>query len=155
MKRTGLTVLLVLALSWVAFAQQPNKSAGMRRANQSTASALEGLIRQAWQYWKDKNKEAFAKIVADDVIQVEDNGRGPRDKQATLADMESEDIHKYLLSDFKFTPLGAGAALETYKAVVDATAEGQKMHVAVAIVEVWIKRGNGWKLLHYQETEVK
>ena len=25
----------------------------------------------------------------------------------------------------------------------------------LAIVEVWVKRGSDWKLLHYQETEVK
>ena len=155
MKRTALTVVLFLALSSLGYAQQSNESAGMSRSHQSIASALESMIRQAWQDYKDKNKKAFAKILADDVIQVEDNGRGPRDKKAILGDIERVDIHKYLLSDFKFTPLGAGAAMETYKAEVDFTAEGQKMHVVVAIVEVWVKRGNDWKLLHYQETEVK
>jgi hypothetical protein len=155
MKRIGLTVVLVLSLSWLEFAQQPNKSPGTGPVNQSIASVLEGMIRQAWRDYKDKKREAFAKILADDVIQVEDNGRGPRDKQATLADMENVDIHKYELSDFKFTPLGASAAMETYKAVVDFTADGQNMNVAVAIVEVWVKRGKDWKLLHYQETEVK
>jgi len=155
MKRAALVVAIVLAFAYAVFTQRTNKPTAVGFFNQVVASALETTIRQAWQDWKDKKKDAFAKILADDVIEVEADGRGPRDKQATLADMESMTIEKYSLSDFKFTPLGGSAALETYKAIVDLTAEGQKMHVTLAITEVWVKRGNDWKLLHYQETEIK
>jgi uncharacterized protein (TIGR02246 family) len=149
MKRTFgvLSIVLVLTLT-VHAGQAPKPSPG-------AASSLENKIRQGWQDWKDKKKDAFAAILTDEVVEVEADGKGPRGKQATLADMQNMNIQKFALSDFKFTPLGDTAALDTYKAVVDLTAEGKQMHFTLAVAEVWVKRGNDWKLLHYQETEMK
>ena len=150
MRRTCLAFMLVLNLALSGLAQQ-----APREGRPGLAVALEIKIRQAWQAWKDKKKDAFAAILTDEVIEVEADGKGPRGKQATLADLQSMNMQNFTLGDFKFTPLGDTAALETYKAVVDLTAEGKQMHFTLAVAEVWVKRGNDWKLLHYQETEMK
>jgi ketosteroid isomerase-like protein len=149
MKRTFGILAIVLVLTLTAYAGQAPKQ------SPSVASSLENKIRQAWQDWKDKKKDAFAAILTDEVVEVEADGKGPRGKQATLADLQNINIQKFALSDFKFTPLGDTAALETYKAVVDLTTEGKQMHFTLAVAEVWVKRGTDWKLLHYQETEMK
>jgi hypothetical protein len=150
MRRTCLAFVLVLNLTLSGLAQQAPKE-GLP----GLAVALEIKIRQAWQAWKDKKSDAFAAILTDEVIEVEADGKGPRGKQATLADLQSMNMQNFALSDFKFTPLGNTAALETYKAVVDFTAEGKQRRFTLAVAEVWVKRGNDWKLLHYQETEIK
>jgi uncharacterized protein (TIGR02246 family) len=149
MKRMSGALAIVLTLTLIARAQQAPKQAS------SFASSLESKIRQAWQDWKDKKKDAFAAILTDDVVEVEADGKGPRGKQATLADLQSVNIQKFALSDFKFTPLGDTAALETYKAVADIGPAGKAKQYTLAVTEVWVKRGNDWKLLHYQETEMK
>jgi ketosteroid isomerase-like protein len=141
MKRIGAALVIALTLTLTAYAQQ--------------ASTIESKIRQAWQDWKDKKKDAFAAILTDEVVEVEADGKGPRGKQATLADLQSMNLQKFVLSDFKYTPLGDTAALETYKAVVDIGPAGKAMHYTLAVAEVWVKRGSDWKLLHYQETEMK
>ena len=149
MKRMSGALAIVLTLTLIAHSQQAPKQAS------GVASSLEAKIRQAWQNWKDKKKDAFAAILTDDVVEVEADGKGHRGKQATLADLQSMNMQKFALSDFKFTSLGDTAALATYKAVVDLTSQGKPMHFTLAVAEVWVKRGNDWKLLHYQETEMK
>jgi hypothetical protein len=62
-------------------------------------------------------------------------------------------IEKYSLGDFKFTSLGDKAALADYRANVKFKGAAQEYKLLVA--EVWQKRGGEWKLVHYQETEVK
>lgn len=67
--------------------------------------------------------------------------------------MESMNIQKYALSDFKVTPLGASAQLAQYRAEVQFRGTPQQYKLVVS--EVWQKRGAEWKLVHYHETEVK
>jgi hypothetical protein len=143
MKRMSGALVIALTLALIAHAQQAPKP------------SLESKIRQAWQDWKDKKKDAFAAILTDEVIEVEADGKGPRGKQATLADLQNINIQKFALSDFKITMLGDAAALATYKAVADIGPVGKAKQYTLAVSEVWVKRGNDWKLLHYQETEMK
>jgi hypothetical protein len=49
---------------------------------------LEAGIRQAWEGYKNKNKEAFACIFTDDAIEVEERAEGAHDKKATLVEIE-------------------------------------------------------------------
>lgn len=148
MKRSA--VWLVVALSFPLLV--PIRAT---EAQKSVSSLLETEIRQAWKDWQKKNDKAFASVLATDAVEVEADGRGPRDKKATLADMHAMDVTNYSLSDFKFISLGANSELATYTAKVDGAAGGQKFHMGLAISEVWVKRANEWQLLHYQETEVK
>jgi ketosteroid isomerase-like protein len=158
MKKAVLIVGAGLCFCILGFAQQaknPSATPPKSAAAGGLASALEGKIRKAWQDWKNKDRKAVSAILADDAVEVEADGRGPRDKEASLADMANMDIEKFALSDFKILPLGGSAALATYKVVLGWTAGGQKMRGALAVTEVWVKRGIEWKLLHYQETEMK
>ena len=57
MKRTFGILAIVLVLTLTAHAGQAPKQ------SPSVASRLENKIRQAWQDWKDKKKDAFAAIL--------------------------------------------------------------------------------------------
>ena len=151
MKRllVGITMLLVIG---IAAAQQakPKDSASAKSAH---ASSLQGKIEQAWKDWVKKDEKAVGNILSDDAVEIWADGKGPHDKKSTLDGMKSMNIEKYALSDFKLTPLAATAQLAQYRA--DVQFKGAPQAYKLVVTEVWQKHGSEWKLVHYQETEVK
>ena len=119
------------------------------------AKALEAKIRKAWEDYKAKNKDAFAAILADDFTEVEEEGNGFGDKKTILDEIDQFQINQYNLHDFKVKPVGADGALVNYLADYSGSYGGQPVDAKTAYGEVWVKRGNDWKLLYAQETKVK
>ena len=148
MNRSAAILIIALSLPLIV----PARSAS---AQKSVASVLEAKVRQGWNDWQNKNEKGYASILAPDATAVEVDGRGIRDVKTELADMHAMDMTSHSLSDFKFRSLGSNAELVTYNAVADVKLQGQNMHAGLACVEVWVRRNGAWKLLHYQETEVK
>lgn len=150
---------VILCFLWVvlpaiAFAQQ-KKEATPARPGAALSSALEAKVRQAWQDYKNKKKEAFAAILTDDFTTVEEDGSGLRDKKSEVDEIDQFNIAKYTLSDFSVKPIGAEGALVTYKAEYSGTAGGQPVNDKVVTGEVWVKRGRDWKCLHVQMTRIQ
>jgi hypothetical protein len=154
MKRSLCAVAIVLFASYFAFAQQ-TKSQGAASAKSARAPALQAKIEQAWKDWVKKNRKAVDKVLADDAVEIWADGTGAHDKKSTLEGMQSMNIQKYALSDFKFTPLGPNAQLAQYKAVVEVPSASSTQKYNLVVSEVWQKHGSDWKLVHYQETEIK
>lgn len=121
----------------------------------SSASPLEAKVRKAWEMFKNKDKAGFAAGLADGFREVEDDGGGPRDAKAEVAEIDGFQLAQYTLTDFRITPLGAGSALVTYTAEYSGAADGQPIHEKDAFAEVWVKRGNDWKTLYAQDTKLK
>jgi ketosteroid isomerase-like protein len=144
----GLICALVL-LSCFAAAQ--GKSAAAK--GKSAAAPNQATIEKAWADFEKKDAAAVGGILADDAIEIWADGKGPHDKKSTLEGMHSMNIEKYSLSDFKFTILGGRVELADYRANVKFKGAAQEYKLLVS--EVWEKRGADWKLVHYQETEVK
>lgn len=138
-----------LVLLAIASAQQPKRPATAK----TSVGALEAKVRKAWEDFKNKDKNSFAVILADGFTEVEDDGAGPRDAKAEVAEIDEFNLDTYTLTGFNVKPLGADAALVTY--IADYTVSGQSAHEKAAYGEVWIRRGNDWKLLYVQETKVK
>ena len=75
-----LALALSLALSVGAQAPQAQpKKTGAATSSASVAKTLEAKIRQEWQDFKDKKKEAFAAVLAEEDTQVWVDGK-VRDK---------------------------------------------------------------------------
>ena len=146
MKR--LTCALVL-LSCFAAAQGKSAAAKVK----SAAAPNQATIEKAWADFEKKDAAAVGSILADDAIEIWADGKGPHDKKSTLEGMRAMNIEKYSLSDFKFARLGEKAELVDYRANVKFKGAAQEYKLLVA--EVWEKRRSEWKLVHYQETEVK
>src|SRR3954464_1435057 len=146
MKRL-ICVLAVLS----CFAAAQGKSAVAKP--KSAAAPNQATIEKAWVDFEKKDAAAVGSILADDAVEIWADGKGPHDKKSTLDGMKSMNIEKYALSDFKFAPLGDKAALADYRANVKFKGAAQEYKLVVA--EVWHKYGGQWKLVHYQETEIK
>ena len=116
---------------------------------------LEAKVRKAWEDFKEKRKDAFAAILTEDFTEAEEDGAGFRDAKAEVAEIDQFELKQYTLSNFKVRPIGSGGALVTYTAEYSGSAGGEPVGEKDVVGEVWVKRGNDWKLLHVQETKVK
>jgi hypothetical protein len=157
MKRilTGIACLLMLVS---AGAQEHKKSARGKSAleeNASAATVLEAKIRKAWEDYKNRNKEAFAAILADGFAEVTNDADGIFGKDAELAEMDHFNIAHYELSDFNLKSVGNGGAVMTYTAQYRGTYADAPIQMKAIYGEVWVKVGNDWKLLWVQETKLK
>ena len=152
MKRLLFAVSVLFFVCCFAAAQD-TKPKGAAGAKSAAAPALQGKIEQAWKDWVKKDEKAVGNVLADDAVEIWADGKGPHDKKATLDGMKSMNLEKYELSDFKIVPLGAMAQLARYRA--DVQFRGAPQPYKLVVSEVWQKRGVEWKLVHYQETEVK
>ena len=146
MRRIAATLVASLIVSTVLLAQS---------AADRAATELEPTIRQAWVDWVKKDRPAVEKIMTEDVVEIWVDGKGPRDKKSSLEGMQQMNITNYSLSDFKFKPLGRDARLAIYRANVEFSMGGPSMKGDLAVSEVWVRHGKEWKLVHYQETEIK
>ena len=153
MKRLVCAVVMLSFISSFSLAQQSKPQATATKS--ARAPALQAKIEQAWKDWVKKDRKAVDKVLADDAVEIWADGTGAHDKKSTLEGMQPMNIQKYALSDFKFTPLGPNAQLAQYKAVVELPSASSTQKYNLVVSEVWQKRGSDWKLVHYQETEIK
>ncbi len=150
MRKTMIATVCLILLTTAA--ARPPKQASCARP---PAKALEAKIRNAWEDFKTKDKEAFAAILAEDFTEAEEDGTGFRDAKTEVAEISQFDLDKYTLTDFKVRPIGSDGALVTYIAEYSGKVAGQPVSEKDALGEVWVRHGNDWKLLHVQETKVK
>ena len=147
----------------VALAQQPAVTPKVGETRQSSnASAdtalkdlLEAKIKAEWEALKNKDRKAYAELLADDYQGVEVDGRGERNKIQALNELSDENVYEYTLWSLKVTPLGPEAAMVNYTVTMQFPPKAQVRYARVYITEIWVKRAGQWKELHYQETHVK
>jgi hypothetical protein len=142
-------ICAVVFLSCFAMAQGKSAAAKVK----SPAAPNQATIEKAWVDFEKKDAAAVGSILAGDAIEIWADGKGPHDKKSTLEGMHAMNIEKYSLSEFKFRPLGEKAALADYRANVKFKGDAKEYKLLVS--EVWQKLAGEWKLVHYQETEVK
>ena len=76
--------------------------------------------------------------------------------QSALGSMNQLTIRRYSLSDFKLSLLNANAALHHYTASANfSLGDGSGQDSKLAVGDIWVKRGEHWQSLHYQETETR
>ena len=157
-------VLFCLAVvTAIALAQQPvvtSKAGDTRQSgNASSDTALKDLleakVKAEWEALKNKDRKAYAELLADDYQGVEVDGRGERNKIQVLNELSDENVYQYTLWGLKVTPLGPEAAMVNYTVTMQFPPKAQVRYTRVYITEIWVKRAGQWKELHYQETHVK
>ncbi len=154
-----LLCVIALALSLALFVGMPvpqaqPKKAGVATASGAVAKTLEAKIRQLWQDFKDRKKEAFAAVLADDATEFWVDGK-LRDKATAVKDVDRVMLNNYGLSNIKITSLGPEAALATYRVKADGTLNGQPFDATLEATQVFVKRGGTWKELRYHESQIK
>ena len=105
--------------------------------------------RIVWDLFKAKNYDAFASLLAPDLIEVEPDG--VYDKAGAVKGVSMFDASKAVLSDFKSVNLDDDAALTTYT-VKDGTPDAP---LGVRNSSIWVKRDGKWLgLFHHGGTPV-
>ena len=116
---------------------------------------FEGKVRAEWEALKNKDRKAYADLLADDYQGVEVDGRGERNKIQSVNDLSDTNAFNYTLERLKLIPLGPDAAFVIYEVTMQFPPKAQLRFSRVYISELWVKRDRQWKELHYQETHVK
>jgi len=164
MRGSLLALAATLALALTTFAQQPGApgraNAGAAAANGAVAPAdlaplLEGKVRAAWEAFRKRDKNAYAKFLSDDFQAVEADGEGERSRLHVLGEVEHCMYTSYLLQLFQVQPLGADYAFVTYESTMQFPKTATLRYRRVFIGELWTKRDGQWKMMRYQETLVR
>jgi len=118
-------------------------------------SLFESKVRAEWEALKNKDKQAYGDLLADEYEGVEVDGRGERNKIQSINEVAELNVANYTLWGLKVTPLGADAAFVVYEVTMQFPPKSQIRYSRIYIGALWVKRGGQWKELHYQETHVK
>jgi uncharacterized protein (TIGR02246 family) len=154
---------IALALPCVAFAQQPAAAEKASASTPSKATAaqpkladlLEAKVRAAWDAFKKKDKNAYAEFLTDDFQAVESDGDGERAKLHVLGEVEHCMYTDYTLQMFQVQPLGPDYAFVTYESSMQFPRTSTLRFRRVFIGELWTQRDGKWKMMRYQETQVR
>jgi len=159
-------LLVLVAMSFCtahSLAQQPatkNKTveAGNREAPAAESNLndfFQAKIKAEWEALKNKDKQSYGALLADDYQGVEVDGRGERNKIQAINEVADGNVYNYTLWGFKLIPLGPDTAFLIYEVTLQFPPRSSVRYSRVYITELWVKRGGEWKELHYQETHVK
>ena len=136
----------VLAFAPICFAQTKPLE---RSATDETA--IINSEKAAWEAYKNKNGDAFRKLMAADYHGV--YAEGIQSLDAEVADMAKADLQEYSLADLKVVFPQQGVAVITYKATTKGRYNGQDRSGTYNAGGVYIKRGGIW--LGVFHTEIK
>jgi len=161
--RDCLIVACIAGLAALAWAQEPTAaSKSVEDAQFGSVSADSGLkdlfqakIKAEWEAIKNKDKKAYAELLADDYQGVEVDSKGERTKAQALNELAEGNVSTYTLWGYKLIPLGPDAAFVIYEVTLQFPPKSAVRFSRVYITELWVKRAGQWKELHYQETHVK
>lgn len=148
-------------LACLAWPQQPvatgksSKSPQPASASASLKQMLESNVKTEWEAFKNRKKQAYSDLLADDFIAVEDDNQGMRNKSAAVAEIDGSVVRDYHLFALNVVPLDANAALVTYEITLEFPVTAQVRLKRVLVSEVWLKRNGQWKERYYQETHVR
>ena len=124
------TMVALLATVVVSIAATPDKD------------AMEAKEKAAWQAFKDKNANAFKKLVDKDVRAVYPEGIS--DMQKELADMQKWDMKSFEISDFDIFSDEKDVVVTTYKVKVEGTVDGTDMSGTYNAGSVWKQENGQW-----------
>jgi Domain of unknown function (DUF4440) len=122
---------------------------------QELTNMFDAKIHGEWEAIKHKDQKAYGEYLADDFIGIETDREGERYKWKAQAELQNSAVTDYQLSFLKVTPLCPEAAFVRYEAFIKFPPKSALHYEKVLIGEVWVKRDGQWKLMHYQETNVK
>lgn len=149
-------IAMVFVISGRPFAKAKN-SRPVQQASPPTGlkETMESNVKTEWDAFKNKNKQVYSNLLADDFIAIEDDGEGTRKKSAAVAEVDKSVVNNYHLFALTVLPLDSNAALVTYEITLEFPLKAQARFKRVLVSEIWLKRNGQWKERYYQETRVK
>ena len=124
-------------------ASSPSSPTAKAGETTSDAEANEKLV---WDSFKTKNYDAFASYLANDFIEIEEDG--VYDKTGSVKSVQGFDLAHADLTDWKTVKFDDDASLVTYKTKI----VGMKPVDTAYHSSIWIKRDNKWVALFHMGT---
>jgi hypothetical protein len=106
-------------------------------------AAMEAKEKSAWQAFKDKNSDAFKKVVDKDIRCVYAD-RLSTSLQNELADMQKWDMKSFEFSDFDMFSDEKDVIVTTYKVKVEGTVDGKDVSGNYNAGSVWKLENGQW-----------
>ena len=107
----------------------------------------------AWQAFKDKDADAFKKLISSDLATV--NSDGMHNMEQELAMMGKTEMKSFDLSDFNVAFPNPKTAIVTYKATVEATSEGKDASGTYNVGSVWQMAKGKWHGVFHAEAKAE
>jgi hypothetical protein len=107
------------------------------------AEANEKLV---WESFKVKNYDAFASYLADNFVEIEEDG--VYDKAGSIKGVQGIDLKEHELSEWKTIKFDDDASLVTYKVKIPAMKPNDTGYHS----SIWIKRDNKWVAIFHMGT---
>lgn len=156
-KRLLLLAILVLAVPLSLAAQSKSKRAGSStQATRQPATAIQGLKAaeiQLNEAFKNRDKVALDRILADDFIFTDNEGQ-VRDKAYYIKGaMESVKVEFYRLDDLATRAVGVGGCV-TGRWTGKVTTRGKAVGGGFRFTDTFVKRQGRWQVLASQYTQI-
>jgi len=142
--------ITMLAIAPVCLIQGKPAKADKSAANESTISDLE---KSAWEAYKNKQSDAFKALMSKDYYGV--YAEGVKNLDTEVADMAKSDLRDYSFSDIKVVFPHPKMAVITYKAKMQATADGKDVSGTYNSGSVWIQQGGKWAGAFHTEAKTQ
>ena len=136
--------------------RQSRNSKPRKRAVSSEIQVREvmQLERAVWRAAKERNAEAFAKLVPADALMIFQSGIMTQPDY--IATMSGRTLEECKMEDLRGHMPNSGTIILTYRTVRLGTYEGTPFPSAPVIESTtWIKRGKRWVAILNQETPIK
>jgi len=134
-KYFSLAVTVWFASITLSIAATPDKDAIMAKE------------KEAWQAYKDKNADAFKKLVDKDFRGV--YAEGVVDLKAELDGMQQNDMKSFTISDFTSFSDEPDVIVTTYKCAVQGTMGGKDTSATYNCGTVWKMENNVWMAIFH------
>lgn len=122
--------------------------------NAALADAVTAREKQLWDTLKNRDHDAFGKMLASDMIYISTNVVG--DKAGTISGLKEFAPTEINLSDWKTVVLDEDAVVVTYTVDAKGTAGGQPLPPgAMRASTAWFKRGAEWLAVYHQDSPIK
>jgi len=135
------TMVALFATIAVSIAATPDKA------------AMEAKEKSAWQAFKDKNADAFKKVVDKDIRCVYADSISNMENE--LAVMQKWDMKSFEISDFDMFSDEKDVIVTTYKVKVDGTVDGKDASGTYNAGSVWKLENGKWLAIFHTNTKTE
>src|SRR5687767_14145417 len=153
-----LSLLAVTAFAAAACAPPANTNTNTNtntnaapKAAAPTADTLMALENKAWEAYKNKDAKFFEGFLGENMISGTGEGTMSRADAAKMIGANNANLESFTFSDPRVTPIGADAAVLTYKGVVDGTENGKPIPSPMTVATVFVRSGTDWKAVYHEE----
>jgi len=142
--------IALLAIAPVCFSQGKQAKAGKPAASESKITDLE---KSAWEAYKNKQADAFKALMSKDYSGV--YAEGVKTLDGEIDAMAKSDLRDYSFSDVKVVFPHPKVAVITYKATVQASADGKDISGTYNSGSTWVQKDKKWVGVLHTESKAQ